>query len=158
MNMSLPNPKDKSDEKLLSDVAKFGWHVVGISAEDDLPAFAFSVGLFHNYKHPEILTMGLPIETMHQMINVIGAGVGSGTIFREDSRYADIIADFDCAFIKVSERHYQEHLGYAQWFYQGSDFPVLQCVWPDKQGKFPWDPDFPEALRSLQPLLNDETN
>jgi hypothetical protein len=44
------------------------------------------------------------------------------------------------------------HLGYALWFYCGMGFPVLQVVWPDRSGHFPWDPKCVlDAL--IQPVL-----
>jgi hypothetical protein len=30
---------------------------------------------------------------------------------------------------------------------------VLQCIWPDAIGRYPWDADFPQVLHALQPLL-----
>ena len=53
----------------------------------------------------------------------------------------------------VAHRHYPEHFGYARWFYKGDDFPALQCLWPDKQGRFPSDADYSEPLRARQCLL-----
>jgi len=48
---------------------------------------------------------------------------------------------------------YDEHLGYAIWFYNGRQFPVLQLVWPDKTGRFPGEEGVAESLATLQPLL-----
>jgi hypothetical protein len=36
---------------------------------------------------------------------------------------------------------------------QGIDFPSLQCVCPDKPGRFPTVADDPEARRARQPWL-----
>ena len=58
-------------------------------------------------------------------------------------------------FRKVEPRHYREYLGYARWFYQGDDFPILQCVWPDKAHHYPWHPDTSELFRQRQPVLYD---
>ena len=44
-------------------------------------------------------------------------------------------------------------LGNAAWFYRSPDFPVLQCFWPDAQGRFPWDPACDPDWRQDQPLL-----
>jgi hypothetical protein len=41
------------------------------------------------------------------------------------------------AFRKITEEYYRKYLGYAVWFYESLDFPVLQCVWPDKMSRFP---------------------
>jgi hypothetical protein len=34
---------------------------------------------------------------------------------------------------------YEEYLGRAVLYYENSDFPVLQCVWPDQDSHFPND-------------------
>ncbi len=43
-----------------------------------------------------------------------------------------------------------------RWFYQGDEFPVLQCVWPDAGGRYPWHPQFVAGLEELQPVLSDD--
>ena len=48
---------------------------------------------------------------------------------------------------------YDPFLGYARWFYQGDEFPVLQCIWPDKEQNYPWSPEFSRGLMWRQPLL-----
>jgi hypothetical protein len=53
-------------------------------------------------------------------------------------------------------RHYRDYFGYARWFYHGDDFPVLQCVWPDRQHRYPWHPACHESARQRQPVLWDE--
>ena len=52
---------------------------------------------------------------------------------------------------------FQPFLGYAIWFNQGIEFPVVQCVWPDQAGTLPDDAGFDPQLVSLQPLLWRET-
>ena len=52
-----------------------------------------------------------------------------------------ILEGYDVRFLNVARRHYPEHFGYAHWYYEGDDFPSLQCVWPDKHGRFPTDAD-----------------
>jgi hypothetical protein len=38
-------------------------------------------------------------------------------------------------------------------FYKGGDFPALQLVWPDKEGRWPWDIEFNHRWIRSQPLL-----
>ncbi|MBC7933684.1 MAG: DUF4262 domain-containing protein [Rubrivivax sp.] len=61
---------DASDKKLLSDIKTYGWHILKITPDEESPGFAFSVGLFHSYSHPEIVMFGLNLDTLHEFINL----------------------------------------------------------------------------------------
>ena len=65
-----------------------------------------------------------------------------------------VIEGFDVQFSVVQHDHYREYLGTASWYYKNANYPALQCIWPDRQGRFPWDDDFPATLRAIQPILN----
>jgi hypothetical protein len=122
--------------------------------DDEGPAFAYSIGLFKSFGHPEVIVFGLDVDLMHRMINLIGEEVRQGRRFADGDSASGILEGYDVRFLNVASRHYYEHFGYARWFYNGDDFPVLQCHWPDKKGRFPTDPGFAKALRSRQPLLD----
>ncbi|WP_136967893.1 DUF4262 domain-containing protein [Polyangium sorediatum] len=53
---------------------------------------------------------------------------------------SDVLENRDVRFVTMKTDEYRAHLGYAFWFYHGVEFPVLQVVWPDGAGRFPWDP------------------
>jgi hypothetical protein len=144
---------DDADRKLLSDIAEHGWLVLKVFEEEGEPAFAFSTGLFHSYRHPEILMIGLPPDVAHRIINIIGGEARDGKQFEADRLYDNILEGYDCAFVQVSKARYKKYLGTAVWFYGGEDFPTLQCVWPDRNGCFPWDVEAPEAFCLRQPIL-----
>jgi hypothetical protein len=147
------DPEEARDRKLISDVEDHGWHVAIIAEDDEGPGFAFSIGLYRNFGHPEIVIFGLGIETMHAMINLIGEEVREGRRFGVGESVSGIIEGFDVQFREVALEYYSEYLGTASWFYKGENYPVLQCVWPDKRNRFPWNEDFPDWLRSRQPIL-----
>ena len=58
--------------KFSADIEKFGWTVLLLEATDYLPSFAYTVGLWKNYKHPEIISFGLTINTLHLILNDVG--------------------------------------------------------------------------------------
>jgi len=80
-------PEDECDSKMLDDVRKFGWHVVGILGDDEGPPYSFSVGLYLTFGHPEIVVMGMDHEAAQQTINRIGALIQSGNLFVPERRY-----------------------------------------------------------------------
>jgi len=77
----------------------------------------------------------------------------SETEFKDWHASSDILDGYSCIFRDVDRSLYPEHFGYARWFHEGDSFPMLQCVWPDKSIRFPWEPDFNSQLISSQPIL-----
>lgn len=143
-----------ADRKVLADVKTAGWHVVKVPEAEGTPGWAFSIGLHHTFGHPEVVVFGLPLEVMHEAINTLGAAVREGAIFEADTRHDDVaFAGVACAFRTVQRRWYAPFLGYATWFYRGKTFPALQCFWPDKAGRFPWEASGDSRVEQLQPLL-----
>ena len=151
-----PRCEGLDDEKLVADVKAYGWHVVKIFEKDETPGWAFSVGLYKNFNHPEIVVFGLNDEVAHSLINAIGDVVRAGKRFAADGLYSDLIDTYSCIFKPVIPVWYHDFLGYANWFYGGKNYPALQCIWPDKSHRFPWDPDFNPNWAWAQPLLFNE--
>jgi hypothetical protein len=162
LNLSLmtehdPRCEGPNDQKLLKDVAEYGWHVIKIIDQPDTPGWAYSVGLFQNFKHPEIIVFGLNSDLMHSIINTIGDRVRSGSTFEIDNKYPDLIDTYLCTFKGVAPLWHDFFLAFASEFYNGADYLVRQCFWPDFDSRFPWESNFSEDLISAQPLLfNDE--
>lgn len=144
--------KQEVEESIVSDIEEHGLSVIHIPEDDYGPGYAFSIGLFKKHNHPEVMIFGLEQDSMHTIINNIGHEVKQKRTFVEDEIYDDLLGDYDCTFKTVGKDWYSSYLGYAKWFYKSIPFPVLQCVWPDQEGQFPWsNPKAP--INRIQPLL-----
>lgn len=148
-----PRCEGADDAKVLADVEEYGWHVVMILERDQSPGWAFSIGLYKTFGHPEIIVFGLDLDLMHYIINAIGDAIKEGGKFEIDGRYDDLVETYACTFKPVERVWYDGLLGYANWFYDGTDYPVLQCVWPDRNHRYPWESDFNPDWVYAQPLL-----
>jgi hypothetical protein len=144
---------DEREKKVLEDVARFGWHVIIVPASNAGPAFAYTIGLFKSYGHPEIIIFGLSNDQMHALLNLVGQEVKVDRKYSANEFSPDFIEEYNCAFLDFPKESYNDFLGYALWFYKGNEFPVLQFVWPDKNGKFPWNEDVEPEIKELQPIL-----
>lgn len=147
---------DKHESFIIDCVAEPGWSVQLVPAGDgaDEPAFAYTIGLFHNYRHPELIVVGLRLELMHSMLNSVAERIKAGQTFEPGAPIADVIEGFEVTLRPVIEpESFKEHVGYARWFYKGKAFPLFQLVWPDKQARFPQEPGTTEAFNQQQPLL-----
>lgn len=145
--------EDASEQKVIDDIARYGWHCVNILAEDDLPGFAFTVGNFQTSKHPEFIIFGLQSEVAHQVLDLAVCGLNSGAIFDLSAPTDELLNGYSCIFVQVPVAEYREHVGYCRWYYEGDTFPLYQIVWPSKDGKFPWHADATDSFRAAQPVL-----
>lgn len=144
MQHALPHPEDEVDRQLLHDVETHGWHIihVGVPVGEDStgPGWSYSVGLFRTFGHPEFIIMGIHPSVAQTIINDLGIRVKDGQRFRTGMCDPDVLEKYEVSLIAMRMDQYRAHLGYALWFYGGREFPVLQVVWPDRSGHFPWDP------------------
>jgi hypothetical protein len=150
----LPAPTDDHDRAILGDIARVGWSVIQIDPDNPQtqPPYSFSLGLYHTHHHPEIILLGLPHPVAGKIINHIGGVIKLGAKIEPDRPYTDFTSA-PTIFKAVDPRHYPEYAGYARWLYRGSNFPMLQCVWPLKSGLYPWDPGYPPEGARFQPFL-----
>ncbi|MCU1282209.1 MAG: hypothetical protein JWM53_5755, partial [bacterium] len=119
---------DEGDRKLLGDVAKVGFHVIKVIADEEGPGFAYSVGFNHSFDHPDLIIVGLDLETAHAAINRMGATLAAGG--KPD---LDRLLEGGAVSLREirSEKSFADYLGYGRWFYRAAEFPARQLVWRD---------------------------
>lgn len=150
---------DADEQRVIDDIREYGWHVVGVEADEDGPAFAYSVGIQQTLNHPEIIVFGLnDPETMMYIINTVGDEIRKGASFEDWHESDEILNGYSCVFRWVSTESYPDYLGYAKWYYQPEGFDALQCIWPDKQHRYPWHPECHPSFKQRQPILADDTD
>ena len=145
---------DEHEKKLLSDIEEYGWHIVAIPKDAEGPAFAYTIGFFATFSHPELIILGLRGETNIQILKNLGSEIKAGRAFDPGPDYEEVLSGYPVTFRNVLEKNYGEYFGYGIWYYEGTQFPVLQCVWPDKNNRYPWHTEYNRALIPEQPLLD----
>src|SRR5262245_32540947 len=154
--MTVPDAGRPSDPVALQvrrDVLTYGWHASGATPGDGGPARRYTVGLHHTYQHPEVVVVGLPPETMQAILEAVVRHLRAGHRFEAGERYDGILVRYACAFHAVARRWYASYLPDAVAFYGGVRFPVLQCLWPDRAGRYPSDRRCDPAVRAVQGCL-----
>lgn len=145
--------EDKSEQKVLDDIAEFGWHCIRILAEGQHVEYSFTVGLFQTYRHPELIIFGLPPEVAHQILSVAAHEAKRGTPLDLSFPTDSLLHGYSCCFAEVPVWEYCEHVGYCRWYYLGNNFPLYQIVWPSHSGLFPWHPDASQEFKDAQPVI-----
>ncbi|MFD8253764.1 DUF4262 domain-containing protein [Streptomyces werraensis] len=145
---------DERDGHIAANVTDHGWHVMGVGAGDEAPAdWAYSIGLWHTLRSPEVCIFGLRVETMMSVLNVAGREIHNGHPLEPDQRRDDILNGYSVAVRPVHPSWYRSFFGAGIDFYQAPPFPIMQLFWPDKEGRFPWDDRAQEYCRASQPQL-----
>ena len=140
-----------AEQKVHDDVRDYGWHVIWVFNAE--PEFAYTIGLHRTFGQPEVIVFGLPRKVAHSVLNAVAEEVRSGRTFASGSVSGEILEGYEVAFRPVPLAAYEEHLGWGLWFYGEPTFPVLQLVYPDRDGHFPWHPGVADSFRAAQPVL-----
>lgn len=148
----------KAEEQIVANIEAYGCSIIHvpeqITGNTVEPGFSYSIGLYKTYQLPELLIIGLDQELRHTLIDNISIDYQEGKGLEIGAYNADIVESFDCLVVPVEPKHYKEYVGWARWFYKGDDFPVVQVIYPDLLGLFPWDKEFSRFIK--QPVLNEE--
>ena len=128
-----------------------------VPADEATPGWAFTIGLFHRFGHPELIVFGLPLDVAHEVLNLTGEAIGSGKVYEDGSRHDDFLEGYSVVVRSARPRWIGPFLGLGSWFYSQEAFPFAQLLWPDREGRMPWDPDASPWMRDNQPLLYEDT-
>jgi hypothetical protein len=159
---------DEFDREVVDDVRQYGFHQIHVGqsmadAEErpewrDVPNWTYTIGFYASGGHPEIVIFSLDHETAASVTWDLFDAVRSGRQFEPYVIYDDALPSFIdqvCSFEPVAPEWAPSLFGIARRFYKRHGFPILQYVWPDGQGRLPWDADASPDDRETHPLLID---
>jgi hypothetical protein len=140
----------EEDERTVSHVEEFGCSVVNVARTNYGLGWSYTIGIFDTSGKPELVTVGLPPETANVALNEAAKRLRDGVDLTQ-GRHRDLIGQVDFEFRPVDPKWVEHLMGWALWYYDGDDFPVVQAVYPDRQNRFPEDEGFDKAFE--QPLM-----
>ncbi|MFE7077065.1 DUF4262 domain-containing protein [Streptomyces sp. NPDC057620] len=146
---------DELDPRVQSTVdviEQHGWQVTMIPADDHGPGWAYTIGLWHSHRLPEVAMFGLDVRLMQTVLNDLAQQAVAGQRLEAGQERHDV-ASVPVVLKAVDYRWYKAFFGTAISYYRKPPFPVLQVVWPGRDGAFPWQPGG-EGLVRHQPRLD----
>ncbi len=144
----------RDDKKIMASIEKYGYTIIVLDATEYLPSFAYSIGLWQNFKHPEIICFGLTAKTLGELIRDVADLVKKGQTIETNRNHDDFFENSMVQFIELDNRNLHDYFGTAIDIYDTDTFPALQFVWTDRNDKFPWETDFESEFIYRQPLLD----
>ncbi len=131
---------DERDERTIGNIETFGCEVVQVRSAGG-PGWSYTIGIYDTCRKPEVITVGLREETAHYLLNEAAKRLRDGVDLAE-GRHREMVGDVECEFRPVDPKWTQHLMGWALWYYGGTDFPVLQAVYPDRVNRFPEEAGF----------------
>ena len=149
----LQSEKDEYHKRTLESIEKHGLFIQHVFDNNEDIQFSYSIGLYRNYQHPEIIILGLGEELLYNVIDNLADNIKNGKKYEAFSWSPDVLDNFECYFIEVDKTNYDEYVLGDIRLYGGNNFPLLQCIYPTTEGIYPWEETWPERYKNLQPLL-----
>lgn len=139
--------------QLLADVDEHGLHVTFVRPEGAATSCAYTVGLWHKHRHPEVVVFGLELDAVDELCGALAEEVEDGKRFAAGEQHAGLLVDYAVRFLEVPADTAAGLCDDIAWAYEGEAVPLLQLVWPDKNQRWPWQDDVREGFKKAQPLL-----
>lgn len=132
-----------------------GWYLDLHEGAGHKPDYGCTVGLAAAAGRPEIILLGLPDDITRGVLEEVVAYVQSGEELPVDEDCHLFLNGCVCRFLPVAEAHVEDFCPAAKAWHGDAPFTVLQMVWPDQRGRFPWDRGVNRQLLVSQPLLSE---
>lgn len=135
------------DTGIVDTIREHGWSALRVEGGI---SFAYTVGLWHTFRRPEIAMFGLDGEGMQHWLNAcVALGREQGWPEQGDP-FEGVLAGFATQLRPVDDSWRDALFGTAHRFYRGFAVPVLQLVWPDRDGHWPWEEQATASSRNRQ--------
>jgi hypothetical protein len=144
---------DEHETLVCDSIRKHGWFHTHVAADEEGPEFAYTTGFWLTAHAAEVLVFSLPSEPAHDVLWDLFRELRDGRHLPLAAPVQNVISNYPVYFFEVGRSFYAEYLGWSHWFYGGDGFPCVQMVWPDREGRFPWEPGFEPVLEGRQPDL-----
>ncbi|MGF1600547.1 MAG: DUF4262 domain-containing protein [Thermosynechococcaceae cyanobacterium] len=122
-------------EQVLDDIRDRKCHIVKVIGNDQQPDYAYSIGLWHHFNHPEVIAFGPPDPVGEKLIRDIQTLVKVGQPPPIQQALGLPVQNGPAHLQPIADEQWIRHfLNGADWFYDRESFPVLELCWMSPQG------------------------
>jgi len=160
MSQELPDFHIPHAEKIEWMIETSGWAIEPVAPNTDvdppLPGYAYTIGFPEAFGFPEVLIFGLTPVAARGLFDLVAELLRGGT---EVPIGVELVGLFDnelrCLFAPVDLAEWAELVGVAVWWHRGTDFAVVQLLWPDRNGFLPTEAGFDRRVATAQLVVGE---
>jgi len=133
--------KKKYFKNVNDNIRKDGYHTTAVLEAENATPFAYSTGIYENFKIPELFISGLGPNLSGQLIKSYADQYKFGNV-PLNNRITDLTERFPVYFIKVTNESLSDYVLSSIRHYEDKKYEYLQVVFPDLNGNFPNEPNY----------------
>ena len=154
--MEMPDFHIPHAEKIEWMIETNGWALEPVAPRSDIdppvPGYAYTIGLPALTGFPEVVVFGLTPVAANGLSGLVVDALRGGTDIPVGVELVGLLDnDLRCAFAPVDDAG--ALFGTARSWYRGESFPMVQLVYPDRNGFMPYEAGFDQRMRFAQPLV-----
>ncbi|HQF96292.1 MAG TPA: DUF4262 domain-containing protein [Microthrixaceae bacterium] len=155
MSDVFPDRDMDHDDKIAWVVETNGWCAEPVAAMEDppTPGYTYTIGFETSYDHPEVVIFGLQPVMARGLIEMLAVHIDAGGVIPDGMFVGLLDNDLPAAMLPVDMEEHAALFAGATRFHGRDDYRVCQFVWPDRNGKMPWDEGYDNRLRLAQPVI-----
>ncbi len=138
---------------ILTQVGSAGWAVPGVPGDGTTPPWAYSIGLWASYGHPDIAVFGRPLTQLAVIAKALCKRVADEDFLSAGDEIDDVCRN------RLAMRDIHPSWRLTTLFHASDQFhgyirpPMFQVAWADRDGNLPWEQRFEPMLANAQPML-----
>jgi len=129
-------------------------NVAPLLGDQDDTRWGYTIGLWQQHSHPEVIIFGLGPGLCVQLLNRINKFLKDGRRFDGGTSADDVLAGYLCYFENILPANYGDWFAGDTWFYDGDDFSAVQMIWPTPGHVYPWQTEADDDLATVQPIIS----
>lgn len=126
-------------DRVQAGIAEHGWFAIStMGGRKGDPDYTYTVGMQASFSVPDVIILGLDVETARSYLHHAAKLAKTPGAALKAGHLPGFFSDFDGWALAVEEKHFLERFKVSRTLYPGK-VDALQLVFPDAQGRFPWD-------------------
>ena len=147
----------------MSDLDKIEWMIetngyavepVGARPEADPPepGYTYTIGVPELVGFPDVVVFGLTPAAANGLIGLVVDACRGGTEIPVDRELVGLLDnDLRCRFAPIEHRG--DRFVVAEAWYRGEPPPIVQLIYPDRNGFLPYESGYEHRMRFAQPVV-----
>ena len=156
--MELPDFHIPHAEKIEWMIETKGYALEPVAPRPDtdppLPGYTYTIGLTDALGFPEVAVFGLTPVASTGLLDLVADAVRGGTEIPVGVELIGLLDnELRCLFAPVDLETWGAMFETGIAWHQAATFPIVQMIYPDRNGFMPYEDGFDQRLRHAQPVV-----